>query len=37
MARVRIDQMTTLCWRYLTPLALFQIVLNLLLKGVLAV
>ncbi len=35
MARVRIDQMVAFCWKYLTPLALIQIIANLLLKGVL--
>lgn len=35
MARVRIDQMVSFCWKYLTPLALIQIIANLLLKGVL--
>ena len=36
MARVRIEQMVVICWKYLTPLALLQIIVNLLLKGVLA-
>ena len=36
MARVRIEQMVAFCWKYLTPLALIQIIANLLLKGVLA-
>ena len=35
MARVRIEQMVIFCWRYLTPLALLQIFINLILKGVL--
>jgi NADH-quinone oxidoreductase subunit H len=35
MARVRIDQMVQFCWRILTPLAIFQLVLNLILRGVL--
>ncbi|MDO4732698.1 MAG: NADH-quinone oxidoreductase subunit H [Bacillota bacterium] len=35
MARVRIEQMVDLCWKYLTPVALVQIILNLFLKGVL--
>jgi len=35
MARVRIEQMVQFCWRYLTPLAIFQIVLNLIMRGVL--
>lgn len=36
MARVRIEQMVVFCWKYLTPLALLQIFINLLLKGVLS-
>ena len=35
MARVRIDQMVQFCWRILTPVAVFQLVLNLILRGVL--
>ncbi|MCL2678214.1 MAG: NADH-quinone oxidoreductase subunit H, partial [Clostridiales bacterium] len=35
MARLRIEQMVTFCWKYLTPLALLQVLINLLLKGVL--
>jgi len=35
MARIRIEQMVVLCWKYLTPIALLQIIANLLLKGVL--
>jgi len=35
MARVRIEQMVMFCWKYLTPLAMIQIIANLLLKGVL--
>jgi len=35
MARIRIEQMVVFCWKYLVPLALIQILLNLLLKGVL--
>jgi NADH-quinone oxidoreductase subunit H len=34
MARLRIDQMINFCWKYLAPLALLQLVLNLFLKGV---
>ncbi|MCL2485307.1 MAG: NADH-quinone oxidoreductase subunit H [Endomicrobia bacterium] len=33
-ARIRMDQMVMLCWKYLTPLALFQIFLNIILKAV---
>jgi len=36
MARLRIDQMLDFCWRILAPLALVQIVLSLVLKGVLS-
>lgn len=35
MARVRIEQMVSFCWKYLTPVAMIQIIANLLLKGVL--
>lgn len=34
MARLRIDQMIDFCWKYLAPLALLQLVVNLFLKGV---
>jgi len=34
-ARLRIDQMVSFCWKYLAPLALFQIALNFILKGIL--
>ncbi|MCL1873906.1 MAG: NADH-quinone oxidoreductase subunit H [Clostridiales bacterium] len=37
MARIRIDQMVMFCWRYLAPLAILQIIINLLLKGVLPI
>lgn len=33
-ARLRIDQMIDFCWKYLVPLALFQLLINLALKGV---
>jgi NADH-quinone oxidoreductase subunit H len=35
LARLRIDQMVNFCWRYLTPLAMLQVLINLILKGVL--
>jgi NADH-quinone oxidoreductase subunit H len=35
VARLRIDQMINFCWKYLVPLALLQILLNLILKGTL--
>lgn len=35
MARLRIDQMIDFCWRVLAPLALLQILVSLVLKGVL--
>lgn len=35
MARLRIDQMVNFCWSYLVPLAVLQIVVNLLVRGVL--
>jgi NADH-quinone oxidoreductase subunit H len=34
-ARLRIDQMVNFCWKYLAPIALIQILLNLILKGAL--
>lgn len=36
MARLRIDQMIDFCWKYLVPLALAQLLLNLILKGILS-
>lgn len=36
MARIRIEQMVAFCWKILTPLALIQLIINLVLKGVLA-
>jgi len=33
VARLRMDQMIDFCWKYLVPLALLQILLNLALKG----
>lgn len=35
MARLRIDQMVSFCWKYLTPIAVLQITVNLLIRGVL--
>lgn len=35
VARLRIDQMISFCWKFLVPFALFQLILNLVLKGVL--
>ena len=34
MARIRIDQMINFCWKYLVPLALLQLLANLIIKGV---
>ncbi len=36
MARVRIEQMLMFCWKILTPLAIIQIIINLLVRGALA-
>lgn len=36
MARARVDQMVNLYWRYLTPVAIVQIILNLFIRGGLA-
>ncbi|MFH1199153.1 MAG: complex I subunit 1 family protein [Candidatus Omnitrophota bacterium] len=35
VARLRIDQMIDFCWKYMVPLALAQLLFNLVLKGVL--
>jgi len=32
-ARLRIDQMINFCWKYLAPIALLQLVVDLILKG----
>ena len=32
-ARIRMDQMVNFCWKYLTPLALLQIALNIIIKA----
>ncbi|MBI4982849.1 MAG: NADH-quinone oxidoreductase subunit H [Candidatus Omnitrophica bacterium] len=34
VARLRIDQMVNFCWKYLVPLAMMQLLLNLAVKGV---
>jgi NADH-quinone oxidoreductase subunit H len=34
-ARLRLDQMINLCWKYFAPLAFLQVLINLILKGVL--
>lgn len=33
-ARIRMDQMVRFCWKYLTPLALLQMLINIILKAV---
>jgi NADH-quinone oxidoreductase subunit H len=33
MARLRIEQMVNFCWKYLAPIAILQIVINLLVRG----
>ena len=35
LARFRLDQMVAFCWKILTPIAIFQILLSLIMKGVL--
>lgn len=35
-ARLRIDQMMVFCWKYLAPLGFLQLLINLVLKGVVA-
>ncbi|MGE5307696.1 MAG: complex I subunit 1 family protein [Deltaproteobacteria bacterium] len=32
-ARLRLDQMVAFCWRYVAPLGIFQLLVNLFLKG----
>ena len=34
VARLRLDQMINLCWKFLAPLAFAQVLLNLVIKGV---
>jgi NADH-quinone oxidoreductase subunit H len=34
VARLRIDQMVSFCWKYLVPLSVAQLFINLILKGV---
>ena len=36
VARIRIDQMINFCWKYMVPLALLQLLLNLIIKGAVA-
>ncbi len=33
MARIRIEQMMKFCWRYLAPISLFQLLINILVKA----
>jgi len=33
MARVRIDQMVRFCWKYLAPMAMFQIIIDIIIKS----
>jgi NADH-quinone oxidoreductase subunit H len=35
VARLRIDQMVEFCWKWLVPMAMFQLLMNLILKGIL--
>jgi NADH-quinone oxidoreductase subunit H len=34
MARLRIEQMISFCWKFLAPVAILQILIDLLVKGV---
>ncbi|NMC63237.1 MAG: NADH-quinone oxidoreductase subunit H [SAR324 cluster bacterium] len=34
MARIRIEQMVAICWKYVAPIALVQILVNIILSGV---
>jgi NADH-quinone oxidoreductase subunit H len=34
LARIRIDQMINLCWKYVAPLGFLQLLINIILKGV---
>jgi NADH-quinone oxidoreductase subunit H len=36
MARLRVDQMVSFCWKYLTPVAVAQVILNLVIRSGLA-
>jgi NADH-quinone oxidoreductase subunit H len=36
MARLRVDQMVSFCWKYLTPFAVAQVILNLVIRSGLA-
>jgi NADH-quinone oxidoreductase subunit H len=33
MARIRIEQMISFCWKILAPLSLLQVLINLIVKG----
>ncbi len=35
-ARIRIDQMINLCWKYVAPLGFIQLIINIILKGAFA-
>lgn len=35
MARLRIEQMINFCWKYLVPLAILQLIINMVVKGLL--
>ncbi len=37
MARLRTDQMVSFCWRWLTPIAIAQVVLNIVIRGALKI
>jgi NADH-quinone oxidoreductase subunit H len=35
MARIRIEQMVNFCWKFLAPVAILQILIDIIVKGVL--
>jgi NADH-quinone oxidoreductase subunit H len=35
-ARLRIDQMINFCWKYVAPVAFMQLIVDLIVKGIIA-